>query len=88
MTIADTTALAAQPATPRYPVNIRLTVPFLPRPIFVTLIVGTERRAPERRRAERIRHPLTTRGNLATIIGGWTVFTVAALFAALVMASV
>jgi hypothetical protein len=88
MTISDATALAADTTIARYPVNIRLTVPFLPRSFFVTLIVGPERRAPERRREERLRHPLTTRGNLATMIGGWTVFTVAALFAAFVIATI
>ena len=87
MTIAETTALTAQASVARYPVNIRLTVPFLPRPVFVTLIIGPERRASDRRREERKRHPLATRGNLATMIGGWTVFSVAALFATLIIAS-
>ena len=88
MTIADTTTLAARSSANRYPVNIRLTVPFLPRPLFVTLIIGTERRGVERLREERLRHPLATRGNMTTMIGGWTIFTIAALFAALLITAV
>ena len=76
-------------ATPsRYPVNIRITIPFFPRPFFLTLIIGSERRRPDRRKEERKRHPLNTWGNLATFIVSWTVFSVAALFGAFVMAGV
>ena len=71
----------------RYPVNLRITVPF-PRPFFITLIVGRERRGRERRRAERARHPINTWGNLFTVLTAWTILVTAALFAAFVAATV
>jgi hypothetical protein len=81
--------IARPDATPsRYPVNIRITIPFFPRPFFLTLIIGSERRGRDRLREERKRHPLNTWGNLATFILSWTVFSVAALFGAFVMAGV
>jgi hypothetical protein len=70
-----------------YPVNIRLTIPLFPRPLFITLIVGRERRGRTRLQQERLRHPLNTWGNLLTFVVASTVFTVAALFCALVMAA-
>jgi hypothetical protein len=70
-----------------YPVNIRVSIPFLPRRIFITLIIGPERRGRERLKAERELCPLGTWGNMATLVSGWTVFIVAALFAAFVVAA-
>ena len=40
--VIDVLRAKAEPG--RYPVNLRITVPFLPRPFFVTLIIGPERR--------------------------------------------
>ena len=48
----------------RYPVNLRFTIPFYPRPLFVSLIMGQEKRSEGRLREERIRHPLDTWGNI------------------------
>ena len=76
----------AEPA--QYPVNLRITVPFPFRPIFLTLIIGPERRGRERRRAERVRHPINTWGNLFAIVATWTIVVTAALFAAFVVATV
>jgi hypothetical protein len=70
-----------------YPVNIRITIPFLARPIFLTFIVGRERRGRARLQQERLRHPLNTWGNLATFVVTSTVFTIAALFTAFVMSA-
>lgn len=84
MAIADTTGLARVTAA-SYPIDIRVTVPFLPRPFFVTLVVGRERRAPARLREERRRHPLMTAGNIAAATVGWSVLTIAALFATMVI---
>lgn len=84
-TVDATNYVRANDAPASYPVNLRVTVPF-PKPFFVTLIIGPERRGRERRRIERQRHPLNTWGNLAVAIGAWTVFTVATLFAGLVAA--
>jgi hypothetical protein len=78
---AGYTRSEAEPA--RYPVNLRVTVPF-PRPFFVTLIVGAEKRSPERLRKERALHPVNTWGNLAVTVAAWTMLTLAALFTALV----
>lgn len=75
------------PQPGNYPVNIRMTIPFLPRRIFVTLIIGPERRGRDRLKAEREMCPLGTVGNMATLVSGWTIFIVAALFATLVIAA-
>ena len=85
MTTVDASNFVRANAEPgRYPVNLRVTIPFYPRPLFVTLIVGPERRGIERLREERKRHPVNTWGNLAVVAGAWTVFVMAALFAAFV----
>jgi len=71
----------------RYPVNLRFTIPFYPYPLFVTLIIGREKRGMERLRDERARHPLHTWGNLAALAMTWTVSSVAALFTVLVFSA-
>jgi hypothetical protein len=48
----------------RYPVNLRFTMPFYPRRLFVTLIMGQEKRSDDRLREERIKNPLNTWGNV------------------------
>ena len=88
MSIAEQAfASRSHAAESRYPVNIRITVPFLPRPFFITLIVGPERRGTARRRDERAHHPLNTWGNLAIFMGASTIVSIAALFAAFVAAT-
>ena len=87
MTTVDFTPVARAASPGRYPVNIRLTVPFLPRPFFITLIVGPERRSPSRLRAERELHPLNTWGNFLLFVCTTTVVTTATLFASLVFAA-
>ena len=69
------------------PVNIRVTIPFVPRPIFVAVIAGTERRSAARRRLERARHPLATWGNLAILVAASAVCGTAILFASFIAAS-
>ena len=90
MAVTDnsTTVDSSEVATGRYPFNIRVTIPFLARPLFLTLIIGRERRGLERLRRERLLHPLNTWGNLITFVVTWTMFTIAALFLAFVMASI
>ena len=68
----------------RYPVNLRITIPFLPRSFFVTLIIGPEKRSRERLKEIRERYPINTWGNLATLVASWTVFCVAAFFVLLI----
>ena len=89
MAITDSNAFlrTADAAPARYPVNLRFTIPFYPNPIFVTLIVGKEKRGAERLREERSRHPIQTWGNLAMLAATWTVVSIAALFAAMVAGS-
>ena len=85
MTTANASNFVRANAQPgRYPVNLRITIPFYPRPLFVTLIIGQERRGTDRLREERERHPVNTWGNLAVVVGAWSVFVVATLFAAFV----
>jgi len=70
-----------------YPINIRVTVPFAPRPFFITLIAGTERRGAERLRQERARHPINTWGNLATFVVASTICATAMFFGSLILAA-
>ena len=47
-----------------HPVNIRLSIPLGFGRYYLTIVGGKERRAPERRAAERLKHPLLTIGNV------------------------
>jgi hypothetical protein len=67
MSIAET-ASRMQVAQSKYPINIRISVPFLSYPFFITLIIGREKRGPTRLLQERERHPLNSWGNLATFV--------------------
>ena len=58
-----------------YPVNIRMTIPFLPRRIFITLIIGPERRGRDRLRAEREMCPLGTVGKRAALFAAFVLAT-------------
>jgi len=63
----------------RHPVNIRLSMPWVGGRFFLTLVGGSERRAPRRRTAERQHHPLKTAGNLFFAVGLGTVFYMGAV---------
>ncbi|WP_404382508.1 hypothetical protein [Caenispirillum salinarum] len=63
----------------RHPVDLRFSVPWFGRGLFVTLIAGTEKRSTERRVADRTRYPLHRIGNLLFLAG------IAALLYALVV---
>ena len=56
-----------------HPVNIRLSIPLLSNRFYVTLIMGRERRSPQRRAAEREKHPLQTKGNVACLFVAGTI---------------
>lgn len=81
-------ALAAAVSAPagRYPVSLRFTIPFTR--FFIAIIGGPERRSPERRAAERVRHPLLTLGNIIFIAALTGLFTVAAAAALLFESSI
>jgi hypothetical protein len=88
MSIAEVSA-ATRPANPtRYPINLRITIPFFPRSIFITIIVGQEKRGRDRLAEERARHPVNTWGNVITVTMTLGVVSIAALFAALIAASI
>lgn len=48
-------------------VNLRVSVPFLPKRWYLTVLGGPERRTTARRKAERMRNPVRTAGNMAFI---------------------
>ncbi|MGY9105818.1 MAG: hypothetical protein ACKVG0_04680 [Alphaproteobacteria bacterium] len=89
MTIADPNSeITRVGATPgQYPVNLRFTIPFYPQPLFVTLIIGREKRGRDRLREERHLHPIQTWGNLLTVAATWTMISISALFAVLVVSA-
>jgi hypothetical protein len=87
MSIAEgmTVSRADADAAPgRFPVNIRITVPLLPQPFFLTLIIGRERRGAARRVAERRRHPVSTWGNVAAFVLVSTLCGIGLLFTAFI----
>ena len=69
--IANRKASSAVPWESDHPINIRLSIPLLIKRYYVTIVVGEERRTPERLSAERRKHPLVSRGNLVffTLLG-------------------
>ncbi|WP_343867225.1 hypothetical protein [Caenispirillum bisanense] len=71
-------ALPGQPWK-RHPVDLRFTLPLFGRGVYLAVVAGAERRGAERRRDDRLRHPLHTLGNLAFLAA------VAALLYALVL---
>ena len=88
MSLAEGMTVArAETAPSRFPVNIRITVPLLPRPLFVTLIIGKEKRGTARRLEERRRHPIHSWGNVAAFVVASTLGGIAVLFVAFVLAS-
>ena len=58
---------AGQRNAKTHKVNIRVSLPFLPKQWYFTVLAGPERRAVERRRTERARNPVRTVGNMAFI---------------------
>jgi hypothetical protein len=73
--IANRKTSSAVPWESDHPVNLRLSIPLLFKSYYVTIVVGGERRCPDRLTAERQKHPVVTRGNLfffalvGTVIG-------------------
>jgi hypothetical protein len=73
--IANRKTSSAVPWESDHPINLRLSIPLLFKRYYVTIVVGQERRCPERLTAERRKHALVTRGNLiffalvGTVIG-------------------
>jgi hypothetical protein len=85
MNITDGNSLArAKLAQARYPINLRITIPFYRWPIFVTLIVGSEKRGRNRLHNERGQHPVNTWGNVFAVTIALSIASIAALFVVLV----
>ncbi len=70
---------AHAPSWRRYPVNIRLNMPFFGTRYFLTLVAGADRRNAERRLRERRLHPLRTVGNLVFVLAAIGCFYLAAV---------
>jgi hypothetical protein len=81
LTPEQTTAIrkAAQERAWRddHTVNIRLTIPFPVRPIYLGVVAGRERRNSTRQQILRIQHPLHTVGNFIFAAAGSALLTIA-----------
>jgi hypothetical protein len=77
--IANRKASSAVPWESDHPINIRLSIPLLIKRYYVTIVVGEERRTPERLSTERRKHPLVSRGNLVFFTLAGTVIGLACL---------
>jgi hypothetical protein len=69
------------PESARPPVNLRFSVALVKWRMYLAVIGGIERRNPERRALERVRHPLHTLGNFLFGLGLAMLFLLAALLA-------
>lgn len=70
LTARQRSAIASAAGTPGWqphPVNIRLSLPFVPHRYYLTIVGGPERRASGRRKIDRVRNPLRTAGNVAFV---------------------
>ncbi len=82
-------ALAAeQPGWSDHRINIRISIPFLPKRWYVTIVGGPERRAGRRRAADRARNPLRTAANFAFVFLAAIMFYGFAAAAMLITSSV
>ncbi len=69
-------------------VNLRLSIPFLFRRFYLTILAGPERRGNERRKSDRSAHPLRTAGNFMFVIDAAIGFYVTAAVGILVYSSI
>ena len=60
-----------------HPVNIRLRIPLLFSRFYVTLMMGRERRSPQRRARDAMQHPLQTKGNVTFLLVAGTIVGIA-----------
>ncbi|MDP6474017.1 MAG: hypothetical protein QF449_05235 [Alphaproteobacteria bacterium] len=72
----------------RQSVDIRLSLPLLSERFFMTVVAGRERRPGQRRKAERVFHPLGTVGNTLFMGAITTVICSVVLVIALVYSSI
>jgi hypothetical protein len=77
---ADTLSGNKNPTTwVSHPIDIRISLPFLHRRFYFTVVAGQERRHKDRVQADRQTYPLITAGNVMFSLGVATLFTLAAL---------
>lgn len=74
-------AIITDPTQTKPPVNIRMSVPFLGRRYFLTIVGGREKRSLERRAHERHHYPVRTVANVFFVLGVGTIFYILAIFA-------
>ncbi|WP_069186528.1 hypothetical protein [Candidatus Terasakiella magnetica] len=55
--------------TSKHPINIRLSIPFIKKQYYLTIVGGREKRSQERRFEERSSHPLRTFMNMLFALG-------------------
>lgn len=70
-----------------HPVNIRVSMPFIRRRYYITIVGGEEKRSTERRGHDRNRYPLRTAANVFFFLGIGAIIYAAALIALAVKAT-
>lgn len=62
-----------------HPIDIRISVPFVHKRFYFTIVAGQERRRSDRLQQDRDTYPLIKAGNVMFTLGCMTLFTIAAL---------
>ena len=68
--------------------DVRISVPMPYKPFYLTLIGDPEKRSPERRMLERLKHPFLKRGNILFIIGAALFFVGVGIVSTLLYSSI
>lgn len=77
--------LSHAPSWQRYPVNIRLSLPFLAHRFFVTILAGADRRSGDRATVERHMNPFLSAPNLLFLAAMGTLLAAAVAVVLLVL---
>jgi len=62
-----------------HPIDIRVSIPFVHKRFYFTVVAGQERRQPDRLHRDRSTYPLVTAGNVMFSLGVTTLLVIAAL---------
>jgi len=62
-----------------HPIDIRISIPFVHKRFYFTVVAGQERRRPDRLHHDRTTYPLVTAGNVMFSLGVMTLLVIAAL---------
>ena len=71
--IANRKTPGGSPWENHHAINLRLSIPLISKRYYLTIVGGEERRGPERLAAERRKHPLQTKGNVACFFVAGTI---------------